>query len=79
MNETINYLIKEFDKILAGETKADENTNSTLFGAYEASITVHNKYLNFQMKTSSLLLMLARKMESVNSLSRTKKSDCLRL
>ena len=48
MIESITYCIEEFDKILAGVSKPDKNTNYTLFGAYEASISVCNKYLNFQ-------------------------------
>ncbi len=48
MVESITYCIEEFDKILAGVSKPDKYTNYALFGAYEASISVCNKYLNFQ-------------------------------
>lgn len=47
MIESRTYHIEEFDKILAGVSKPDKYTNYTLF-AYEASISVCNKYLNFQ-------------------------------
>ena len=38
MNETINYRIKNFDKILAENGKINSNINRTLIMAYEDSI-----------------------------------------
>jgi len=47
MNETINYRIEEFDKILAEETKSGQGINHVLFWAYEMSVENNNNYLNF--------------------------------
>jgi len=47
MNETINYRIEEFDKILAEETKSAQGINNVLFWAYEMSVENNNNYLNF--------------------------------
>ena len=47
MNETINYRIREFDKILAEETKSGQGINHVLFWAYEMSVENNNNYLNF--------------------------------
>ena len=47
MNETINYRIREFDKILAEETKSGQGINHVLFWAYEMSVENNNDYLNF--------------------------------
>ena len=47
MNETINYRIGEFDKILAENSKIDSNINRTLIMAYEDSIENKNPLINF--------------------------------
>ena len=47
MNETINYRIKNFDKILAENGKINSNINRTLIMAYEDSIENKNHLINF--------------------------------
>ncbi len=47
MNETINYRIKNFDKILAENGKINPNINRTLIMAYEDSIENKNPLINF--------------------------------
>ena len=47
MNETINYRIKNFDKILAENGKINSNINRTLIMAYEDSIENKNPLINF--------------------------------
>ena len=47
MNETINYRIQEFDKILTEKGEITQNINRTLFMAYEDSIENKNPLINF--------------------------------
>jgi len=47
MNETINYRIEEFDKILAEKGQITQNTNRTLLMAYDDSIENKNALINF--------------------------------
>ena len=47
MNETINYHLKEFDKILAENGKINSNVNRTLIMAYKDSIENKNPLSNF--------------------------------
>ena len=47
MNETINYHLKEFDKILAENGKINSNVNRTLIMAYKDSIENKNALINF--------------------------------
>ena len=47
MNETINYRVEEFDKILAENGKINSIINRTLITAYEDSIENKNPLINF--------------------------------
>ena len=47
MNETINYHVEEFDKILAENGKINPNVNRTLIMAYKDSIENKNALINF--------------------------------
>lgn len=47
MNETINYRIQEFDKILTEKGEITQNINRTLFMAYDDSIENKNALINF--------------------------------